>query len=227
MIKAKIKNVEYEIKTSWEDLTYGEYLSMVESKDEIESISILSGIPSEEIILMDEDSQKNLSYCLAFLSELPEGEVEAKDIREETFGQKVVLQQEMTKQSHERLIGVSVAVYQYNYHNLEESFLEVTKRPFNEVYLLGLNYLKQFAEICKSEQEHLKSHTTNEQMRAGIQMFDEFGVMNTVDSLAQGNVLNYEKILEIDYNTIFIKLKMIKFASIYKENYSKIMSKKR
>ncbi len=227
MIKAKIKNKEYEIKTSWSDLSYGEYLSVVEAKDEIKGISILSGIPVEDIMKMDVDSQENLLACLAFLKELPEGEVEAKDIREETFGQKVVLQQEMTKQSQERLIGTSVAVYQYNYHNLDESFLEVTKRPFSEVYLLGLNYLKQFAEICKSEQEHLKSTTSSEQNRAGIKMFDEFGIMNTVDSLAQGNILNYEKILEIDYNTVFIKLKMIKFANIYKENYSKIMSKKR
>jgi len=227
MIKVKINKVEYSIKTSWNELTYGEYLNIVEAEDELTSVSILSSIPVDYLLRMDEESLNKLTACLSFMQELPSEEVEAKDIRESSFGQKILFQQKAKELSQMRVLGVALAIYEYNYKELEESLLEVFKLPFTYVYCLGLNYIEQLGKICEIEAEHLKSDVTNEQKRAGIDMFNEFEVMNTIDSLAGGNILNYEKVLEIDYNTVFIKLKMLKFASQYKENYAKIMSKKK
>jgi len=229
MIKAKVNNKEYQIKTSWSELTYGEYLEIVEAKDEVTSVSLLTGISVELLCQMNEDSLNDLTTCLEFLKDFPEGvsNLEEKNIREESFGQKVMFQQLITDKSEIRALGLSIAIYNINYKEVEESFLEVLKLPFTDVYLLGLKYIEQLTKICEAEAEHLKADTSSEQKRAGIDMFNEFGIMNTIDSLANGNVLNYEKVLQIDYNTIFIKLKMCKFANTYKENYSKIMSKKR
>ena len=223
MIKAKINKVEYNIKTSWSELTYADYLHII-SVSELEAVAYLSSINVEDILRLDKESQDALTSCLAFMQELPEKEYDCKNIREETFGQKILLQNSL--EDKEKLPAIALAIYEYDYENLEESLLEVLKLSFTEVYCKGLNYLEQFKLIAEAEAIHLKSTPTSEQLRAGLNMFDEFGIMNTVDSLASGNILNYDKVLKIDYNTVFIKLKMLKFASQYKENYAKIMSKK-
>ena len=88
MIKVKINKVEYFIKTSWNELSYGEYLNIVEAEDELTSVSILSGIPVDYLLRMDEDSLNKLTACLSFMQELPSEEVEAKDIRESSFGKR-------------------------------------------------------------------------------------------------------------------------------------------
>lgn len=57
-------------------------------------------------------------------------------------------------------------------------------------------------------------------------MFDQFGIMNTVDSLAGGDILKYEKVLRMDYNTVFAKMFRNKLEGLYQENYRKILEKK-
>lgn len=225
MIKAKIKKQEYNIKNSWNDLTFQDYLDVNKIEDDANTLSFLSGIDIETLNKLDELSLEKLLFCLDFLKETPEQEYDCKNIRQETFGQKILLQDSL--KDTEKLPAIALAIYEYDYENLSDSLLEVLKLPFTEVYCKGLNYLEQFKEIAEAEAIHLKSTTTNEQLQAGVKMFDEFGVMNTIDSLANGNILNYDKVLKIDYNTVFIKLKMLKFASQYKENYSKIMNRKK
>ncbi len=225
MIKAKIKNKEYQIKNSWSDLTYQNYIDVCKMSD-IEALSFLSGIEPNILNSLDELSLERLLFCIDFLKETPKEIVECKNIKKETFGQKIILQNQLRNSEPQLSPAVALAVYEYDYNEFNKSLLEVLKMPFNEVYCKGLDYLKQFNDIVEMESEHLKSEPTTEQRQAGIDMFDEFGIMNTVDSLAGGDVLNYEKILNIDYNTIFIKLKMLKFAGIYNKNYSKIQNRK-
>jgi hypothetical protein len=50
--------------------------------------------------------------------------------------------------------------------------------------------------------------------------------MNTVKALANNDILNYEKVLKIEYNTVFIHLLMNKTEGVYKENYRKILERK-
>jgi len=228
MIKAKIKNKEYNIKSSWNDLTYQDYINIVNCKENIDAVSILSGIEVETLLKLDEQSLKNLSACISFIQELEQEEVlGCLNIREQTFGQKILLQEKLQIDNKEMIPAYALAIYEYNYEQLEESFLEVLKMSFRDVYNRGMNYVNQLSEILKSESIHLKSTPNSEQRRAGIDMFDEFGVMNTIDSLAGGDILKYEQILKIDYNTVFIKQKMLKFANQFQENYTKIMSNKR
>ena len=110
MIKVKINKVEYSIKTSWNELTYGEYLNIVEAEDELTSVSILSSIPVDYLLRMDEESLNKLTACLSFMQELPSEEVEAKDIRESSFGQKILFQQKAKELSQMRVLGVALAI---------------------------------------------------------------------------------------------------------------------
>ncbi len=46
--------------------------------------------------------------------------------------------------------------------------------------------------------------------------------MNTVNSLAGGDPLKYEKILEMDYNTIFMRLQMNKTEIVFQRSLNAI-----
>ena len=226
MIKAKINKKEYSIKTEWNDLSFGEWYDIIKAKDDIERVSLLTGIESEVIMRLDETSQKQLSFCLEFLNDIPTSELEVKDIRAESFGQKILLQQQLSNEDKELLPAKALVCYEYDFNNFNNSLNYVLKLPFIFVYSKGVKYLEQIQSVLELEAEHLSSKPTSEQQRAGLDMFDEFGIMNTVNALANGDILKYDEVMKIDYNTVFIKLKMSKFERIFNENYSKIMAKK-
>jgi hypothetical protein len=54
-----------------------------------------------------------------------------------------------------------------------------------------------------------------ESKQAGVQRFDKFGVMNLIDALAGGDVLKYDSVMYIEYNTIYIKLLMNKEQMLF------------
>lgn len=59
---------------------------------------------------------------------------------------------------------------------------------------------------------------SKEHRQAGIDDFNRFGVFNTIDSLAGGDVLKWGEIMKITYNDIFLKLCMNKQQHIFQEN---------
>lgn len=65
------------------------------------------------------------------------------------------------------------------------------------------------------ESETLNAEPTKEEVAAGVKRFDKFGVMNLIDALANGNVLQYDSVLYIEYNTIYIKLLMNKEQALF------------
>jgi hypothetical protein len=86
--------------------------------------------------------------------------------------------------------------------------------------------INQFNVLVTKEKKELSSKPTSEQTRAGISMFDSLGMFNTIDALAGGDILKHEAIYNLDYNTIFLKLKKSNLEVKFKNNYEKIMQSK-
>lgn len=63
-------------------------------------------------------------------------------------------------------------------------------------------------------------------VRAGVDRLDLFGYLNTLDSLAGGNVLLYDEIRNLPYSVYFAKLLLNKEVSEYQERYRKILQDK-
>ena len=53
-------------------------------------------------------------------------------------------------------------------------------------------------------------------------MFEKYGIFNIVDQLSNGNILLWDKILNIECGTVLIKLKLEQDTTIYKSNLQKI-----
>jgi hypothetical protein len=81
-------------------------------------------------------------------------------------------------------------------------------------------------EINQLESEQLQSLPDAEMTNAGIENFNQFGIINTIDALAGGDILKWKKVIKMSYIDVFTKLKKNKVESEYNKSYSKILEQK-
>jgi hypothetical protein len=245
------KKKYYQCPTSWGEITFKQWKQLNESKDktELELVSILTGIPEETIKQISENSLLKLSLAIGFIATplkisnyKPPKEFSYKqnrkipyveDISEKTYGQKIFLQHTLieNEKNEAKLIEESVLIYSQPFIDKSEFDLDrvielknsLDNVFFVDLYSIAIAYTKQLKEIVETEAKELNVEPTHEQKSAGVDMFSRFGVMNTVKALANNNVLNYEKVLKIEYNTVFIHLLMNKTQGTYQDNYRKIL----
>lgn len=247
MIKLiRSKKIDYEIATSYHDLTWKQWLDIKGSKDTNRLISILTTIPENDIKYLSQKTVNLLESLLSFINKEIQLEglesvkeldgIKIVDIKECQYGQKVLFH-ELMKESPElfEVIPKIIMIYhQPFYDNIDfnSDRMELLEDKVNnlnmfEVYSVGVQYINQLKEVIKDEVETLTVKPTPEQIRAGIDMFNEYGVMNTIKALANGNILNYEAVLKMEYSTVYLHLKMNNTDAIFKENYAKVLSNKR
>ena len=222
----------YDIPTSWFDITVRQYEQLKDVEDENKILSILTGMDEYTINHLSKKNLYQLSVLLSFMgTPIDFDKLEAdnpKDIAEKTYGQKILLQQHLVDNPED--VATIVAIYSFDEFDLKEldsKIDDIKELPITYVYPLAKNYVNQLTEIVKKENETLVVAPTSEQVRAGLNMFDEFGVMNTIRALADGDILKYENILKLDYNSVYLHLRMSKCETIFQRNYQKIMSKKK
>jgi len=222
----------YDIPTSWFDITVRQYEQLKGVEDENKILSILTGMDEYTINHLSKKNLYQLSVLFSFMgTPIDFDKLEAdnpKNIAEKTYGQKILLQQHLVDNPED--IATIVAIYSFDEFDLKEldsKIDDIKELPITYVYPLAKNYVNQLTEIVKKENETLVVAPTSEQVRAGLNMFDEFGVMNTIRALADGDILKYENILKLDYNSVYLHLRMSKCETIFQRNYQKIMSKKK
>jgi len=252
MIKFKANDKQYYCPTSWSDVTFKQWRDLNNTKDELEMISILTGIPSVTIKRISERSLLKLSLAIGFLAEplkienykppeyfkIKQNKIIpfVKDIKEKTYGQKIFLQHCLTENQKDeaKIIEESVLIYSQPYIDNKEFNLDrviylknsLDNVFFVDLYSIALAYVDQLKQITETESRSLNVEPTYEQRAAGVEKFSKFGIMNTVKALANNDILNYDKVLKIEYNTVFIHLLMNKEQNEYQENYRKILEQK-
>lgn len=65
-----------------------------------------------------------------------------------------------------------------------------------------------------------------EQKAAGIDRLYILKEVNTIDALAQGNVLRWQEVLRLPYNVVYLKLLKNKLDNDFQERYKKILENK-
>ena len=83
-----------------------------------------------------------------------------------------------------------------------------------------VSYAKYFNEVLSQE-------TNNEQELAGVKVFEQFGVFNIVDALAQGDVLRWDAVLQIECATVLIKMKLDQERNKFEQRLQKVYDNKR
>lgn len=96
----------------------------------------------------------------------------------------------------------------------------------NEVIAFILWVREQLEFIYHIETTYLHTEPKPELLASGIQRLDEFGAMTTIDNLAGGDILKYEKIKALPYSEVYQKLKLDKIQAEIREQYEKIITEK-
>lgn len=77
----------------------------------------------------------------------------------------------------------------------------------NNIKLLFVLWVKQqYKMINETEAKYLYSPPDHKLLQAGIRELDILGDINTIDALADGRVLDWDKVENLNYETVFNKL---------------------
>jgi hypothetical protein len=98
---------------------------------------------------------------------------------------------------------------------------DVQKIEVNHAMSFILWLIDEMKTIRELESTYLRSDPDVKLLQAGINKLDQFGLMNTLDNLAKGDILKYDLIRELPYNVVFDK----QYMEVTKAEIEKKLSK--
>ena len=129
------------------------------------------------------------------------GEVTIEQFRKMDYGDIVDLKRNFRKGTVGDMVNSICLVFK-----TEEA--DVLKTEVFKIFAL-LNFItEQIKIILQMEARELSYTPSNKEIRAGIEELGRFSDLTTIDSLAGGNILNWEKVIKMPYDEVFAKLAM-------------------
>lgn len=98
---------------------------------------------------------------------------------------------------------------------------DVQKIEVNQAMSFILWLIDEMKTIRELESTYLRSDPDVKLLQAGINKLDQFGLMNTLDNLAKGDILKYDLIRELPYNVVFDK----QYMEVVKSEIEKKLAK--
>ncbi len=221
MIKLKAGKKRFQIAQSWLEVRYFEYKLLIEPGiSDKKAVSILTGFDEQKIDSFGQSFIDQMKPYLTWMSNpvsIQGIEPTMKiDILTCKLGQ--LYQLENVSETNNK-IDRAIEIYFPD--------LKTDQMLLGDVLAIANDLYKQLGVYQKRERDELDYKPTNEQIRAGIDKFNQFKRANTIDILAGGDLLKWEEILELDVNSVHLKLKMKRQEGIFNKNYHSIMSEKR
>ncbi|MFC6858799.1 hypothetical protein [Zunongwangia atlantica] len=115
-------------------------------------------------------------------------------------------------------------IYKYMHGLSEDEFL---KLKVTEFYALLNSITKQLENLLAMEERELtpKHHDTKWEMVEGSKRLGKLGILPTVDSLAGGDILKFQQVLDLKYITVFNKLRLDRIKADIQTDMDKIKTK--
>lgn len=98
---------------------------------------------------------------------------------------------------------------------------DIQRISIKDVVSFILWIIDEMKSINELESQYLRSEPDIKMLQAGIQKLDQFGLLNTLDNLAKGDILKYDEIRNAPYNVIFDK----QYMEVTKSDIEKKLSK--
>lgn len=99
---------------------------------------------------------------------------------------------------------------------------DVQRITTNEALKFILWIRDELEGINNLERTYLISNPSAKLFQAGINRLDQFGLLNTIDNLANGDVLKYDEVRKLRYNVVFDKQYRDIISKEIQEKLSKI-----
>jgi len=244
---------KFKIATGWPEVTYGQFMQMIDPATDLGNarimFSILTGLTKRQVAMYDVDSIEDILQDMEWLKDpidlmalpLPEfitvaGIKVRADIKINTHTAYQKIKCQKLLGADVKLIDIlpsiislytSPAVFSTKF-DLEKSMMLtpfISECSIVEVYPVCRHIYEQLSQILETEYKLFKPKFTDEEIDAGIEGFVRFDIFNSVDMLANGNLLQWEDVLQMDYDTFFTKLCMEHEKRSFQKRYYEIINK--
>lgn len=252
MIKLKHKAGFINVPQLWTDVKWHQYQKAKGETNVDFIISALTGLELSDVKRIDDKSKSLIVSSIIFVQrpliidqlicpehiELNGKKVKSNiDIMERTFYQKIQLQELLSNKDfniEQECINI-IELYlqdQISGNKYDPNLTDISREDISkeiglvDAYAIAFDLVNKMKKQVEIESVVLKSNYTSEQIRAGISNFDQYKYMNIVKALAGGDILKYNDVLMLEYNTVFLHMRMNKTEAEFQKAYQKIISKK-
>lgn len=210
MVKVKINDIYYKIPTSWKEVDISLIINCDSPKTEL---SLLSGIPEDLLNRIPGNYLFSLYQLIEFVND-PESIIE---ILEEVDCVNIeMLPYEKFEQAK---AGIDEKLYKTLY-NLSMVYYPEEKNSVRQMSL-GFKILNQITVFLSHYEEMFKDEPENDEIAAGIDRVQAFGVWGTVYNLAGRDLLKMESVLQLPainvYTALFYSYRERKFMEAYQK----------
>ena len=227
---------DIQVPSSYYDLTIENYNKIIKHSGEpVIVFSILTGLTVEQVRTID---FTDISESIKFLHE-PIQDIEPSDIVSLNgvtyqlpqitvceWGQKIVACEALNDPITVLVTYLQPLIKGKRFDPDKAAKIDLSALDTHSV-LSASNFIKaQLIERLEVEGKMITPVISAEQKQAGIDNFDKLGIFNTIDMLAQGDPLKYDKILRLDYSTIFNKLLHSNISSNFDKKLNDIYNAK-
>lgn len=218
--KGWFRSVSLVIPSGWSDLTFRQFIQLLECDDEVKAVEILTGqnipIPESMHPYFDFFREKYDLEEIQPLDYLPfGGEIfVVPNIFGESFGKKIRLKMHLESKFEISKIHEVVGVY------LPLTTDQLYACNFFDLYGVYLNIVNQYKSIIENENRALSFNPDHIQVMAGIKNFAEFGDFNTVDMIAKEYNYTHEQVENLEYSTIFLILRKKAVEDAFQKSYA-------
>jgi hypothetical protein len=196
-------------------------LNFFQDASEHEIIERITGLTIDEQVFID---LNDIVPYIGFLQENPFETLEKLD-----FYKDVQLPSDVGECSFEKKIQACsnldnpIKVLSV-YSGVGEEF--ILNDNVESVYGAYLYLLDKVNEIIERDNNALESRVTEEQKRAGIEMFNQLGDFNTIDLIARDYNYTHSEVERLPYNLIFLILFRMNISSKFEKNYNEIIKER-
>lgn len=200
----KINGTDYSFKTSFYELTFGEYLPMLLAADKpaIERLSIYTGIPVELLAQLQLQYLAHLMEVVSFtentdvLNALAEP-YQGIYVGLETYGKMETVKRRLKNKSLLEAVPEIVKVYTER---------DITNEPLREVWHLALFYVNSVSTFF-TRYARLGDHKySDEELEAGVEVFEGFGHFPTVVKIGRERGLTNDEVLALSAEEVYMEL---------------------
>ena len=235
MITFRVLGKEYQMPDKATEITISQYIRLSQTTDIQEQIRILADLPNN--IELDELSLGKIGLVVQYFIkglELPETDLKPLDLTEQPFGTWHYCNQALLQPRHDAVILMLCYIYGgEDWANAErpklheKHFEKFCQVPAWQYLPLIEDYLKQLEDMKKTWNRQLSSTPTAEQMQAGINKLQKFGMRATLLNMAGKDLEKYDRLHNRKWYDILLYLMQEKEENEYQSRYQKIISKKR
>lgn len=193
MVKVKINGVEYSVQTSWYEVDVGRLMLCENFREEL---TVLSDIP-EDIIKKAMDLQLfPLQTLISFIYDVEEWPgIEAVNIEQESYEKLELAKQRIqTGKTYNKILKAAIT-----YYPEEKNAVRLLSLGVSIVNQIGI-FLEKYTEMTASEH-------TNDEILAGVDTLEAFGMWGTAYVLAGKDVLKLRGVLDMKAIVIYEALR--------------------